>query len=147
MTDIQKAISLLKNSKHTCVVCKDDTEYISDLKGIAPMIEFMKNGYDLCGASVADRIVGRAAAMLFVKAGIKEAFCEVVSKDAVKLLNTHGINCSWDVITDMIINRKGDGPCPMEKAVCGLDDDEIELGYDNIVQTLDELRSNQKSHS
>ena len=108
------------------------------------MIEFIKNGYDLCGASVADRIVGRAAAMLFVKAGIKEAFSEVISKDAVKLLNDHGINCSWDVITDMIINRKGNGPCPMEKAVCELEDDEIELGYNKILQTLNELRAQSK---
>ena len=144
MTDIQKAIKTLKESTHTCVVCKADKEYTSNLKGIAPMIEFIKNGYDLCGASVADRIVGRAAAMLFVKAGIKEAFSEVISKDAVKLLNDHGINCSWDVITDMIINRKGIGPCHMEKAVCELEDDEIELGYNKILQTLNELRAQSK---
>ena len=144
MTDIQKAIKILKESTHTCVICKSDKEYTSDLKGIAPMIEFIKNGYDICGASVADRIVGRAAAMLFVKAGIKEVFSEVISKDAIKLLNSHGISCSWDVVTDMIINRKGNGPCPMEKAVCELGDNEIELGYVRILQTLNELRAQSK---
>ena len=144
MTDIQKAIGILKSSDHTCVVCKGDKEYISDLKGIGPMIEFMKNGCDLKGASVADRIVGRAAAMLFVKAGINEAFSEVISRDAVTLLNAHGINCTWDVITDMIINRKGDGPCPMEKAVNDLGDNDIELGYEKILKTLNELKAQAK---
>ena len=83
----------------------------------------------------------------YIKAnGIKEyrKVMHLISKDAVKLLNDHGINCSWDVITDMIINRKGNGPCPMEKAVCELGDDEIELGYNKILQTLNELRAQSK---
>ncbi len=39
------------------------------------MLEFISKGTDFSEYSAADRIVGRAAAMLFVLAGVKRSVC------------------------------------------------------------------------
>lgn len=67
MTDLEKAKSLLKNNI-TCVLVKDDNVLSSTKTGIAPVMELIENNVNLEGYSVADKIVGKAVAMLFCKA-------------------------------------------------------------------------------
>lgn len=43
------------------------------------MMRFIAEGRDLSGCSAADVIVGKASAMLFVKAGINEVYGKVMS--------------------------------------------------------------------
>ncbi len=102
------------------------------------MLTFLENGTELRGFSAADKIVGKAAAMLFVCAGVTEVFAEVMSKAAVNYLNERGIACSHGVLTDKIINRKGDGLCPMELAVIDIEDEK--LGFSAIKNRFDEIR-------
>lgn len=106
------------------------------------MIDFIGNNLDLTGYSVADLIVGKAVAMLFIKAGIKQVFAKTISKSAIEILNKHNIPFSYNIATDKIINRKGDDICPMEKAVIDIND--IEQGYIAIKDTLQKLKANQK---
>lgn len=138
MSDIEKAKKLLSGGNFTCVLCKDDTSYTSTGKGVSPMLTFLENGTELRGFSAADKIVGKAAAMLFVCAGVTEVFAEVMSKAAVNYLNERGIACSYGVLTDKIINRKGDGLCPMELAVMDIEDEK--LGFSAIKNRFDEIR-------
>ena len=102
------------------------------------MLTFLENGTELRGFSAADKIVGKAAAMLFVCAGVTEVFAEVTSKAAVNYLKERGIACSYGVLTDKIINRKGDGLCPMELAVMDIEDEK--LGFSAIKNRFDEIR-------
>lgn len=138
MSDIEKAKKLLSGGNFTCVLCKGDTSYTSTGKGVSPMLTFLENGTELRGFSAADKIVGKAAAMLFVCAGVTEVFAEVMSKAAVNYLNERGITCSYGVLTDKIINRKGDGLCPMELAVIDIEDEK--LGFSAIKNRFDEIR-------
>ena len=138
MSDIEKAKKLLSGGNFTCVLCKGDTSYTSTGKGVSPMLTFLENGTELRGFSAADKIVGKAAAMLFVCAGVTEVFAEVMSKAAVNYLNERGIACSHGVLTDNIINRKGDGLCPMELAVIDIEDEK--LGFSAIKNRFDEIR-------
>lgn len=138
MNDIEKAKKLLSGGNFTCVLCKGDTSYTSTGKGVSPMLTFLENGTELRGFSAADKIVGKAAAMLFVCAGVTEVFAEVMSKAAVNYLNERGITCSYGVLTDKIINRKGDGLCPMELAVIDIEDEK--LGFSAIKNRFDEIR-------
>jgi len=138
MSDIEKAKKLLSGGNFTCVLCKGDTSYTSTGKGVSPMLTFLENGTELRGFSAADKIVGKAAAMLFVCAGVTEVFAEVMSKAAVNYLKERGIACSYGVLTDKIINRKGDGLCPMELAVMDIDDEK--LGFSAIKNRFDEIR-------
>ncbi|MBO5294438.1 MAG: DUF1893 domain-containing protein [Clostridia bacterium] len=117
MNDLERAKALLVSSTHTCVLCKGEITYVSDRTGIAPMMEFLDLQTDLVGFSAADRIVGKAAAMLFALAGVREIYAEVLSERAIPILQKYGIGYSYGRLTPVIINRKGDGACPMENAV------------------------------
>ena len=105
----------------TCVLCKEDVFYSSTQKGIAPMMTFLDDETPLRVFSAADRIVGKAAAMLFALAGVREVFAEVITPDAIRILERYGIPYAYDTLTEKIINRAGTGPCPMEETVEGIE--------------------------
>lgn len=129
---------LLGDESLTCVLCDGKSVLKSSYSGIRPMLEFIGEGSDLSGYSAADRIVGRAAAMLFVLAGVKEVYACVLSKGGEEVLKKHGIIYEFGEITDMIINRSGNDICPMEKAVIGVDNPDS--AYRAILRTVEELR-------
>ena len=108
----------------TCVVARPGKEIeISREKGIRPLLLWLRGDEDsLQGAVIADRIIGRAAAFLAVYGGARAVYGEVMSADAVPILEEAGIVYSYKIITEKIINRKGDGPCPMEQAVSSVRD-------------------------
>lgn len=124
MKDLEKAKALLlaPDSTYTCVLCRDDEQYTSEEKGIAPMMRFLDSGTRLDGFCAADRIVGKAAAMLFILARVRAVHGQVMTATAHRLLEENGIAASFGTLTDAIINRRGDGFCPMEKAVEGISD-------------------------
>lgn len=121
MSDIERAKELLTGSA-TCVLVRDETVYISGKSGIAPMLDYLGAGVPLKGFSAADRIVGKAAAMLFVRAGITNVYGEVMSRGGAEYLDAHGVGHSCGTLTDVIINRLGTGMCPMEQTVRDTDD-------------------------
>ncbi len=106
MSDIENAKNALDG--HSLALCRDGEIITSDLRGVAPMLSFLDNKTDLSGFSAADLIVGKAAAMLFVKAGIKEVFGRVMSKSGRDFLIRHGIECSYGAGCEKIIKRKSD---------------------------------------
>lgn len=134
MNNLEIAKNILIHNDKTCVLCKGDIIYLSEDKGIAPMINFINNGLDLNGFSAADRIVGKAAAMLFILAGVKEVYASVISKDAIEIFSQYGIKYTYDTLTEKIINRKGNDICPMEKAVKNIS--QPKLAYEAIKKTL-----------
>ncbi len=125
MTDLQIAKNNLAG--HTICLCKDGNCLYSEKKGIAPMMDFIADGTDLAGYSVADLVVGKAAAMLFAKCGIKNVFAKILSLNGKKTLEMFGIGYEYETLTEKIINRDGTDICPMEKAV--LNCDNIEESY------------------
>lgn len=139
LSDVQRARQLLEGEGHTCVLCRGESTYTDDRAGIAPMMGFIGAGVELKGYSAADRIVGRAAALLFVLAGVREVYAGVMSRGAVEVLEAHGIAHSCTTLTGRIVNRAGTGICPMEQAVTGIDDPRA--AYDAIAATLERLRA------
>lgn len=137
MTDINKAKALLTQKNCSCVLCKGDVVYESSETGIKPLVEFIRNGTQLSGFSAADKIVGKAAAMLYVKLKVKAVYGEVMSKSAVDVFKNHGIDCEFATLAENIINRKGDGLCPMETAVKDIDD--VEDAYSALTAKLSEM--------
>jgi hypothetical protein len=104
------------------------------------MMKFIGMGKDLKGYSAADMIVGKAAAMLFVKAGICAVHGKVMSEAASEYLEAHHIPHSYDKLTEQIINRTGDNICPMEAAVANISDPEE--GYKALFNKIQEMRKN-----
>ncbi len=137
MTDLDRARAALPG--HTLALCRGGEVVTSDRRGVMPMLGFLREGRDLSGFCAADRVVGRAAAMLFAKAGVRAVFAEVMSDGAVALLAAHGIDASCDVRTAAIENRQKTGLCPMESAVAGIED--IDAGIAAICRRAEELRA------
>ena len=136
MKDVLKAKELLTDDK-TLVFVKGDSVIDSKLSGVKPLIGFLNDGVNLNGYSLADKIVGKAQAMLSVKAGIVEVYAKVMSKAGAKILDKYNISYSYETIVDEIINRKGDDICPMEKTVKDIDDlDEAYKALKEKVLTL-----------
>ena len=92
------------------------------------------SGTDISGFSAADKVVGKAAAMLMIKAGITEVFALTISESAEKLLKNHGVRVSFMTLTERIMNRDNTGVCPMETAVA--DTEDIETGCRLIFEKL-----------
>lgn len=67
MTDLELAKRNLAG--HTICLCKDGKLLTSDKRGISPMMDFIEEGRDVTGYSVADKIVGKAAAFSFRPCG------------------------------------------------------------------------------
>lgn len=137
MTDLDQAKSLLTDN--TCVLVRGDKVYASQKTGIAPMLDWIDAGYDLHGFSAADKIVGKAAALLFVLAKIKEVHGEVMSEAGLAVLQAQGIPCSYGALAPYIINRKGDGICPMEQTVQTIDDPKT--AYEALWETRKRLQT------
>ncbi len=139
MTDLEIAIANLKG--HSICLCKKGEYFTDDGRGISPMMRFIAEGKELTGFCVADQIVGKAAAMLFVKAGVRGVYGKTMSHSGKAFLEANNIPHSYDILTDRIINRQGTDICPMEKAVADIND--ADEGYQNLVLTLNKLRSDQ----
>jgi hypothetical protein len=118
--NLTKGINMLNAGEYTCVLCKGETVYTSRERGIKPLLGWLDSEIDLQGFSAADRIVGRAASFLYILLEVKEIYAPVMSEEAVNLFSEYGIEPRYDVCVKNIINRTGDGICPMEKAVSGL---------------------------
>ncbi len=106
-----------------CAVCRDGELHLSEARGIRPMLDWLDADPEfLRGASVADKVVGRASAMIMVYGGVREVYTDVISTRALELLKENGIPCIYVNTCDAIANRRGGGICPMEKAVAPVKD-------------------------
>lgn len=106
-------------------------------RGIGPALKLFREGV-LKGAEVADHIVGRAAAAIFVLGGVVRVQADVMSQGAALFLDRHGVPHAAETRVSEIINRKGTGKCPMEAAVENLDDPEEMVAA--VERTLAALR-------
>ncbi len=139
MNDLIRAKTILEKENHTCVLVKGDKVITSDKKGISPILDFISGKIDLKGFCVADKIVGKAAAMLFSKAGIIAVYGEVMSNTGLNYLKARNIPAEYNTLCERIINRKGDGICPMEMTVADITDEEIAFGL--LLSKRNELMS------
>ncbi|MDP4291330.1 MAG: DUF1893 domain-containing protein [Bacteroidota bacterium] len=117
MTDIVRAKSLFTTGGYTCVLCKQETILTSRTEGIAPLVRFISEATGLQGYSAADKVVGKAAAMLYVLAGVRDVYATVMSEEATKLFEGHQIGYSFETLTPFITNRPGNDICPMDRLV------------------------------
>lgn len=138
--DLMLAKESLKDN--TIFLVKGERTLSSTKTGIAPMMDFISNGVDLAGYSAADKIVGKAAALLFAKAGIKAVFAKVLSEKAVPILTKYNIYYEYETLTKNITNRLKIGTCPMELTVA--DTEEPDTAYALLQEKLNSLGGGKK---
>lgn len=136
MSDLERAKEGLTG--HTLCLVRGEEVLTFDGHGIAPMMGLFAERKDLSGFSAADRVVGKAAAMLFCKAGVRALFAETISRAAADFLKKSGLVLSYRTMTERIVNREGTGWCPMESAVLLTDD--AEEGYLILKEKLTSMK-------
>ncbi len=120
MSDIDRAKAALRG--HSVAVCRAGEVMTRDGRGIAPLLAIASEESALRGASVADLIVGKAAALLMAYAGVSEVYAEVMSEAGERTLSEHDIPHSCGLLVPYIIDRTGKDVCPMERAVADVSD-------------------------
>lgn len=137
MTDITSARESL--SGHSVVLCRGAERIISDERGVKPLVELLDSGTDCRGFSAADKIVGKAAAMLFSLLGVSGVYAAVMSEAGKAYLDSKGIRSEYGMLVPGIINHAGTGRCPMEQAVSETDD--AREGFARIKERIAQLRA------
>lgn len=124
---LASAVTLLREGRASSIVIQNDKIVKTELgRGISPILSLYEEGV-LSEAVVADKIVGKAAAMIFTLAGIKECYGETMSRKAYDWLQKKGVKVSYGTLVDEIINRAGTGQCPMEETVKNITDEKLAL--------------------
>lgn len=139
LDDLQKAQQILHDTDSTCVLCRDELVYRSTDRGVAPLLRFLDSGEDTCGFSAADKVVGKAAALLYCLLGVRRVHGNVMSLAAVQVLRKNGIEAYWDRLAENIRNRSNTGLCPMEEATLSIDEPDDALSVIRV--TLLRLQS------
>lgn len=127
---------LIKNG-YTCVLYSDTEEFHSTLRGVKPLLDFLESDKDFSGFFAADKTVGAGAAHLYALLGVKEVWANIISDAGKKVLLENNITVFCETQVPYIINRKGDGMCPIETAVKGIISSQKAL--EAIKQTLKAL--------
>jgi hypothetical protein len=126
MSDLDTAKSRLYGVDLTLVVVKNGEVLFETgshrISGFLGAIEQL--GARLEGAAVADRVAGKAVALLCVYAGIREVYAEVLSRKAKAVFEENGIPCEWKELVDTILDLNRSGVCPFEKAAADISDPE-----------------------
>lgn len=115
--NMKKAVSMLNEQALPLAAVKGNETITSRERGVKPLLELIDDGKPLEGYSAADKVVGAAAAYLYVLLDVKELYAGVISRRAVEVMERYGISIEYDTLAEAIINRSGTGFCPMETAV------------------------------
>ena len=120
--NLEKAIKILEEEKDlTLVLVLNESIYKSSEKGIKPLLQLLNSGKNYLNYSAADKIVGKAAAMLYKLLNVNDIYGEVMSISAINFLKQNNINFKYKIKTKEIINRKGTRICPMEETVLNIE--------------------------
>jgi hypothetical protein len=117
MSDLDIAKSRLFEEELTLAIVKYGEVFFETgshrISGFLGAIEQL--GDRLEGASVADRVAGKAIALLCVYAKIREVYAEVLSRKAKVVFEENGIRHEWNVLVDNILNLNKSGVCPSKR--------------------------------
>jgi hypothetical protein len=118
MQDLEIAKKQLYSKQLTLVIVKNNRVLFQTdshrISGFISAIDAL--GMQLNGASVADRVAGKALALLCIYAGIHEVYAEVLSKKAQALFEKNKVVYQWQQLVENVLDLNKTGVCPFEKA-------------------------------
>jgi len=123
-TDIHLARQRLSQKNLSLVVVKRGRVlFETETHGIIGLLDAIKElGNDMRDSSVADRIVGRAAALLFAYSGVIAVFAVTASDGGIEVLKENNIFHEFESRVAHILDLKKVDICPFEKLVTGFFD-------------------------
>ena len=117
-TDLDLARALLiANKDATLVAVRGDEIHVCHERGVKPLLKMIKEGRSLRSFAVADKVVGKAPALLYAILGPEAVFSPVMSWTGRAVLMASGIAVSYDTLVPHVQNRDKSGQCPMDSSV------------------------------
>ncbi len=131
---------VLKQLSLGCTCAASDGKILlsSTKRGVAPLLGWLEQGYNLSGFTVADKVVGKGAAFLYLLLGAKYLYAAVISRPALELLRSGGVFVTFSSCVPAIRNRDNTGFCPIETAV--LECNNAQQALVKIKERLKELK-------
>ena len=115
---LEQAKKSLTESSATFVMIRGGKTFSSEMRGVAPILDLLREDPDaLEDGVVADKVIGKAAALLLMYGRIKALYTKVISSHALNVLKDSRIEVVYDKLVPYVINRDGTDMCPMEKLV------------------------------
>lgn len=117
MTNLDLAKQIYVSGTYTFVLVKHGQVIATGTRdGVGELLDAVTQlGDTLRGASLADKIVGKAVAMIAAYAGIVEIYTPLASETAQEILNQYNLRLYAERLVPLIRNKRNDGPCPMER--------------------------------
>lgn len=142
---IASARVLIQEGTASCVLVKNgEIIHTAEGRGVAPLIWLLDNKPGLMkDALVVDKIIGKAAAMALLCGGAKSVWALTMSRPAQEYLRERGVAAECGMCIESISNRSGDGICPLERSVYGIDDPQE--GLARLRETIAELMANARA--
>jgi len=126
MSYINEAIARIEKGSCNLAAISDKGVFTFNTHGITSILQKLKEDPSFWhNASVADTVIGKAAALLFVYGQVKEIYAKLISRPALSVFETAKIEVTYKELTAFIKNRSKDGLCPMEQAVINVDDPKL----------------------
>ena len=137
---LYKAKRMIAKKEVSCALIRNGRIiYTASGRGVSPLLTVYEQNKELLKDSFAvDKIIGKAAAIILVLGGAREAYGEIMSVAARDFLTLHAVTVSYGRCVDVISSRDGKGICPIEKSV--LDIDDPSEGLLKLKQTLVDLK-------
>jgi hypothetical protein len=117
MQDLDVAKKRLKEDSLTLTVAKNGSIIFETAShGVSGFLEAIEEfGDRLEGASVADRVVGKAIALLCIYTKIKAVYAMTLSKTALAVLEENGVYHESNELVENILDTNKTELCPFEK--------------------------------
>lgn len=120
--DMARARAALQTDSALGVVAVKGGETLTGAgRGVKPLLTWLADGTRLDGFAAADRVVGKGAALLYVKLGAAAVWAETMSETGLATLQAHGIEVGCGDFVPRILNRDRTGMCPIEQSVAAID--------------------------
>ena len=111
----RQAVERLLAEGCSCVIRNGGTMRSFHQRGVSDLWRLLHEEPELLrGAFIADKVVGKGAAALMAAGGVRGVFARTVSRPALDLLAEAGIPVEYETVVPHIINRAGNGICPVE---------------------------------
>ena len=109
-------LKLIEDDLSLVIVKKGKVIFETKKQGISGFLQAIeKLNKNLVAASAADKIVGVAAAMLCVYAGVASVFALTISEEGIKMLQDNNIAYLFEKKVSNILNRNKNDVCLFEK--------------------------------
>lgn len=106
---------ILIKGGHSCVIRKNGDINCYNQKGVKDLFDiYSTNPSLLNGCDIADKVVGKGAAAIMALGKVAMLHATVISQAAYNLLEQACIKVEYKTLAPYIINRAGDGRCPLE---------------------------------